>query len=308
MRSTCRATGRALGSSWAPAVRRWASRACARSRSSGGCSPGSTPTPVSSSAVPPAATRCRPGTWCCGRSRTWPSCMPWVTSAPAGRPGTPTRSGWRPRSATWMGRSGPARAGMGRSMSRGRGWWRSGSPTGSAGPGTRCPIPTWSSSTAPRAPTAAGGPWTAETCSPIARPPTLSTGPPTSTSCRAPSAFGGRSRIAGAIAPSRECPLSWSGRSPSGTSRSAPSLSGWSAKRASSQPVSSFSTWRMPPGRPRPTTLPRPCTAAGRPRRASTATTPSGWWPRSPAAPNASQRQTGRPSLVRSTSSPPPTA
>jgi hypothetical protein len=34
------------------------------------------PDPASSSAALPAATPCRPGTWCCGRSKTSPSCMP----------------------------------------------------------------------------------------------------------------------------------------------------------------------------------------------------------------------------------------
>jgi hypothetical protein len=48
--------------------------------------------------------------------------------------------------------------------------------------GDPCPTPTWSSSTAPKAPTANGGPLTAGTCSATARPPTPSTGPATSTS------------------------------------------------------------------------------------------------------------------------------
>ena len=61
----------------------------------------------------------------------------------------------------------------------------------------------------------------------------------------------------------------------------------------------------MRPGRPRPTTPPRPCTAAGSRKPASTATSPSGWWPRSPTAPNASRRWTAWPSRAHSTSSPP---
>lgn len=37
------------------------------------------PTPASSSAARLGRMPCRRGTWCCGRSRTWPSCMPWAT-------------------------------------------------------------------------------------------------------------------------------------------------------------------------------------------------------------------------------------
>jgi hypothetical protein len=44
---------------------------------------------------------------------------------------------------TWTGRSAPAGVGAGRSMLVARGCWRSGSPTGSAGPGIRCYTPSW---------------------------------------------------------------------------------------------------------------------------------------------------------------------
>jgi conjugative relaxase-like TrwC/TraI family protein len=50
--------------------------------------------------------------------------------------------------------------------------------------------------------------WTPATCSIIGKPPMPSTGPPTSTSCRARSASAGVSRTAGAIAPSSACPRS----------------------------------------------------------------------------------------------------
>jgi hypothetical protein len=57
--------------------------------------------------------------------------------------GRRTRPAWPRRWPTWMGRSGLAGVGVGRSMLVGRGCWWWGSPTGSAGPGIRCCTPTW---------------------------------------------------------------------------------------------------------------------------------------------------------------------
>jgi hypothetical protein len=67
--STCLATGSRRGDGTAPVPPASASPVRRRPRHSGGSSRAATPTPASCSAVPTAAMRCPPLTWCCGRLR-----------------------------------------------------------------------------------------------------------------------------------------------------------------------------------------------------------------------------------------------
>lgn len=151
-------------------------------RSSGGCSPGATPTPASSSAGRLAAMRCRPGPGATPRQgRRPPVCPRRPAHQPSRHAGPPGRRGGRGDLPGRAGRDphGPRRGEACRGLRAGGG--RVHSP-GQPGRGPRCPTPTWSSSTAPKGPTEAGAPSTAGTCSPTARPPTRSTGPPIGTS------------------------------------------------------------------------------------------------------------------------------
>jgi hypothetical protein len=63
---------------------------------------------VSCSAVPTAATPCRPSRLSCGRPRACRSSTGWGTRRPAGRCSPPIMPGWPRRSPTWTSTWGPA--------------------------------------------------------------------------------------------------------------------------------------------------------------------------------------------------------